>query len=164
MAWSSFYSIPLLHFNGFYAINGNDISYERENSGACAPFREKRPAAESRFSAHRLVRPGAVCESRTGIPPLAGFEVSVPDWCGNAGGTAEGLPFVPALWGGGLFCWYKDRSYEIGDRSCGVRRSSPGLSSRFCRFPVRDWKYGPFASGGISPIFYLLTSISKKGV
>ena len=66
-----------------------DISYERENSGACAPFREKRPAAESRFSAHRLVRPGAVCESRTGIPPLAGFEVSVPDWCGNAGGTAE---------------------------------------------------------------------------
>ena len=95
MAWSSFYSIPLLHFNGFYAIKGNDISYERENSGACAPFREKRPAAESRFSAHRLVRPGAVCESRTGIPPLAGFEVSVPDWCGNAGGTAEGLPFVP---------------------------------------------------------------------
>ena len=95
-----------------------DISYERENSGACAPFREKRPAAESRFSAHRLVRPGAVCESRTGIPPLAGFEVSVPNWCGNAGGTAEGLPFVPSNWEERLFCFLLRRH---GRLACKVR-------------------------------------------
>ena len=44
---------------------------------------------------HLSERNGRRLKSRTGIPPLAGFEVSVPDWCGNAGGTAEGLPFVP---------------------------------------------------------------------
>ena len=98
-----------------------DISYERENSGACAPFREKRPAAESRFSAHRLVRPGAVCESRTGIPPLAGFEVSVPDWCGNAGGTAEGLPFVPISWEEGLF-YCPNRKEELDNEVVGRAR------------------------------------------
>ena len=68
-----------------------------------------------------LVRPGAVCESRTGIPPLAGFEVSVPDWCGNAGGTAEGLPFVPISWEEGLF-YCPNRKEELDNEVVGRAR------------------------------------------
>ena len=49
-----------------------------------------------------LVRPGAAHESGTACPAVTGVGVSAP-WRGNAGGTAEGLPFVPIGGTGGFF-------------------------------------------------------------
>lgn len=61
-----------------------------------------------------LVRPGAAPERGTVVPPLREMKCVSKD--ANAGGTAEGLPFVPTYWDERLFCflffwrhtWFRD--------------------------------------------------------
>ena len=50
-----------------------------------------------------LVRPGAAPERGTVVPPL--WEMKCVSKDANAGGTAEGLPFVPTYWDERLFCF-----------------------------------------------------------
>ena len=74
----------LLHFSTRYGINGkygggqppDTVVYssdERENNEFAHP-RERRPPAESRLGACRLVRPGAAVETRPEAPRYRGVE------------------------------------------------------------------------------------------
>ena len=73
---------------------------EQENS-EFSFIRERRSPAESRLGACRLVRLGAAVETQTVRPPLLGHECASK--YANAGGTAEGLPFVPVFGMKGVF-------------------------------------------------------------
>ena len=64
--------------------------------------REGRSPAESLPGSCRLVRPGAAPERGTARPRRYRGQKCVHDTCTNAGGTAEGLPFVP-MGGRGAF-------------------------------------------------------------
>ena len=70
--------------------------FERENS-EFAHLREGRSPAASRLDVCRLVRPGAALETGTELRHVTGAKVRVEYT--NAGGTAEGLPFVPGFSG-----------------------------------------------------------------
>ena len=69
-----------------------------------------------------LVRPGAAVETRPVRPPLSGPRVRAAGGV-NPGGTAEGFAFRPRDGTRGVFCYHKDRRYEIEDRSFGIRQS-----------------------------------------
>ena len=67
-----------------------------------AVLREGRPPAESLPGSCRLVRPGAAPEMGTAHSTVIRRKVRT-GLCTNAGGTAEGLPFVPMRWTEGFF-------------------------------------------------------------
>ena len=68
-----------------------EMTAEKERTG------RRLKACQSRIP---FVRPGAAPERGTGPPPLPELERAE---YANAGGTAEGLPFVPNKRGGGRF-------------------------------------------------------------
>ena len=77
---------------------------------------------QARLRTPGLVRPGAAVETRPVRPPLPGPRVRAA-FGANPGGTAEGFAFRPRDGTRGVFCYHKDRRYEIEDRSFGIRQS-----------------------------------------
>ena len=65
-----------------------------------------------------LVRPGAAPERGTVVPPLREMKCVSKD--ANAGGTAEGLPFVPIDWDERLFCFLFRRHTMFTRRICSL--------------------------------------------
>ena len=107
---------------------------ERENREFASP-REGGPPAESLPGRCPLVRPGAAPERGTGLPPLSGVKCVWNDT--NAGGTAEGLPFVPELGTEGFFVWYfaKGKEGSVSDVKSDFRCSCNN-DSRLLRHPL----------------------------
>ena len=56
-----------------------------------------------------LGSPGSGPRERDGLPAVTGLECAQKKLCANAGGTAEGLPFVPRFGEEGLFQFYRKK-------------------------------------------------------
>ena len=83
----------------FYAkvnFRNTETGIERENNGSLSQ-RERSPSAARGRGASRLVRPGASVADKAAAPPRVIGETSARRICANAGGTAEGRPFVPEI-------------------------------------------------------------------
>ena len=91
----------LLHFSGNCGIKKNSVNREERENSVLAHPRERRPPAESRLGACRLVRPGAAPERGTGLPPLP--EESAHPRMRMRVVPRKVWPFVPVSWGGGPF-------------------------------------------------------------
>ena len=78
------------------------------------PGRERPSPAESGCGAGCSVRPGAALE-RTVLPRYRGQSACAAG-AGIAGGTAEGLPFVPISWEEGLLCPNRKEELDNGSR------------------------------------------------
>lgn len=67
------------------------------------------------------VRPGAALETGTGFAPRYRGQSACAAGAGIAGGTAEGLPFVPISWEEGLF-YCPNRKEELDNEVVGRAR------------------------------------------
>ena len=122
------------------------IRDERENDRE-PPLREDWPPAASQSADVRSGSPGSCHGDMAGPPSVTGAS-SAHGRC-EFGWYRGRFAFRPNRWDGGLFCYRKDRRYEIEDRSFGIRQG---------RIMQKD-RMRPAAA----PISYLLTPNSEKG-
>lgn len=103
MGFPCFFPFPLLPLDCFCDISSDYSALNGKIACLQSPERAGR-RLKACLELCRLVRPGAAPERGTARPAvIRGKSAYINIICTNAGGTAEGLPFVPELWTEGFF-------------------------------------------------------------